>query len=503
MPQEAASVIWIGRDTGVAGALGEDPPRKGMPEAAEAAAPSPGVCRRVAAYLVSNLKGIIIVPIGKTGPPGCANCAQKAATYCVDCKKSLCRFCAVLLHHPTTKAEKHSLEEIDFHQIPVKILSPILLDLCLIVAGAFLMSGPGITAEYFDGSSYCPALSRGRRWLTWFDANLFFYWKGQMSKYCDFEDSYWRFFMDTWVRGILTDTDTWTLMAGQVFRAFLFEEFLRFLVTPILALMYAVFATVIRLLEWHLALILPEEEKAFINGVGRVFARFSFAQSLAIKEKKPPPPPTLFRKRPKQDLVEGARYVYDRHTRLIAYYNVQAQNACRFIFRGTLKVAILVRFLCMALGHSQIRRWVHLVGLSDVADKHVTWFSESSGMDLQQLKEGARISDTSISDWIVVSMLSKAADSFPLVVKFGQEAGEAMANGAVGAFSPVLRRYGIPLLLLLAPYLLWTRMIKSQQKAFADRWKRSTVQELFGTMNREAPCASWSEVRFSNPEGTR
>mmetsp|Transcript_50364 Transcript_50364/g.146114 ORF Transcript_50364/g.146114 Transcript_50364/m.146114 type:complete len:456 (-) Transcript_50364:163-1530(-) len=437
---------------------------------------------------------------GKMTPPTCANCKEKASVYCVDCKKSYCRFCAVLLHHPSTKNEKHSMEEIDFHDIPVKILSPVLLDLCLIAVGSFMLSGPGITADYFNGQGYCPALSRGRRWLAQTDANLFFYWKAHLSTYCDWEDSYWRFFVDTWVRGILTDTDAWILIGSQLMRAFIFEEFLRILVTPVVAHAYAIVASIIRLIEWEISFFLPEEQKKYINSVREVLSMFAFASTLAIKDKKPPPPPTLRRKRPMETWMEGAKYHYDRHTRLVSYYKVQAQTACRFVFRGTLKVAIAIRLACMLLGHTSILAWIHFVGLGELATKHTAWFAESTGMDLQQLQDGVRITNTGYSDWIAVVALQQAMQKIPFF-GIGQDVGNTLKDG-VSAILPLIGRHIIPLVLLAMPPLLcWWKLYK-QKKAFAATWK-STSKEIFGPMSRQDPCASWDKVRFSPPESSK
>uniref|UniRef100_A0A7S2BG43 B box-type domain-containing protein n=1 Tax=Alexandrium andersonii TaxID=327968 RepID=A0A7S2BG43_9DINO len=450
-------------------------------------------------YVKDSVKGIFLVAPGKSGPPSCANCAEKGAVYCVDCKKSFCRFCAVLLHHPSTKLEKHSMEEIDINKLPVKILSPVLLDLCLIFVGAFLLSGPGITAEYFSGNSYCPALSRGRRWLAKTDANLFFYYKAHLAKYCDWEDSYWRFFMDTWVRGILTDTDAWLLIISQAVRAVIFEEFLRVLVTPAVAVVYAFFATMVRLVEWEIALFLTEAQKKSVNNVGEAFAKISFATSLAIKDKKPPPPATLRRKRPMTDWVEGAKYWYDRHTRLISYYRAQAQAACRFVLWGSLKVTFFVRVVCMVLGHNAILSAMKYAGFGDLGAKHVSWFSESSGMDLKRLQEGARFTDTSYSDWLAVGLFWQVVQRLPVVGWLGQEAGGVIADG-FWALLPILSRVAVPVLCLLLPPALFFRKIARQKASFADQWKKSTVKEIYGEMSRKEPAKEWEKVTFSPQE---
>eukprot|EP00435_Cladocopium_sp_Y103_P050473 s1797_g15.t1 len=149
----------------------------------------------------------------------CTNCKVDADVYCVDCNRELCIFCTTLLHHPTTKerlaavaaaGEKHSLEDIvkEDARPEVKIISPILLELILVSGAVFFFSGTGISPEYFSGESYCPGVGRVRYWIARFDANVFFFLKNEFAQYCDCEDSYWRFFMDTWIRSVLTNTDS-------------------------------------------------------------------------------------------------------------------------------------------------------------------------------------------------------------------------------------------------------------------------------------------------------
>lgn len=450
----------------------------------------------------TSFKNNFCLTPAKHGPPTCANCKSKAAVYCVECKKPFCRFCAVLLHHPSTKNEKHSLEEIDFHQIPVKILSPVLLDICIIFAAASLLGGPGITAEYFGGQSYCPALSRGRRWLAQVDTNVFFYYKAHLSKYCDWEDSYWRFFVDTWVRGVLTNADGWLIIASQLFRAVLFEEFLRILVTPIVAVAYACIASVVRLVEWELSFFLSQEQKETFNEIGRLLSYASFASSLAIKDKKAPPPPTHRRKRPMTDILESLSYRYDRCTRLVAYYRLQAQTACRFFFRVSIKATAIVRVASMFLGPAASWPLVQVLGLEDVATKHVRWFADSVGVDAHSLKDGARIVDTGYSDWLASQALQQASMQIPLLGQISAGVSRFLTGG-LWALLPHLRRVLVPCLLICGPVAMAWRTIIKQRKQFENEWKKATVLSVYGPMTRDNPCYNWKEVQFSPPEAEK
>jgi len=431
----------------------------------------------------------------------CPNCAEKAETYCADCKKPFCRFCATLMHHPSTKGEKHSLEEIASYQ-GVKIITPILLDLMLIAAGAFLMSGPGITAEYFNGNSHCPALSRGRRWLAQKDANVFFYYKASLSKFCDWEDSYWRFFMDAWVRGILTNTDNWFLLLSEFLRAFVFEEFIRLIITPVMAMAYALLAVVCRLVEWKVFKTIYEDLEGEQHRATRVFKRvesvikrLSFAQGLAITAKKKPPPPTLFRKRPMTDYIELFRYMCDRQTRLFTFYKAQAQTACRFVLQGSVKVAAAIRVLCILLGNQRFQPLVQLFGFGPLASQHTEWLAESHGLDAASIKEGF-VSDAYYSEWLAVQAFKQGVKQMPFVGLLGQDFGKSLVGTAL-AMRPLVERLLIPAALLSIPPLLFYLKIKRQRLEFAARWKKQSCKEIWGEMARVNPCVEWPQVRFS------
>lgn len=450
----------------------------------------------IIAGLMKTVKTILPPPESKL--PSCANCGKvdkkaKAEIYDVDLDKCFCRFCAVLVHHPTTNFEENSLEEIITHENPLKIFSPVLLDLCLLYAVSWIMSGPGVTPEYFNGQSYCPALSRGRRWLAQLDANLFFYWKARMSQFCDWEDSYWRFFTDTWVRGILTNTDSWLLILSEFIYAFIFEEFMRTLVTPFVAIVYAIVASIVEFVEWHLSQILLKEHKDTLGCIGEVMSRISFASRLVIKEKKVPPPPTYLRKRPMKDWVELAKYRYGRHIRLVRFYKAQAQTACRFILQGSLQAAIAIRALCILLGNSALLKAVELVGLSDLGKQHVTWFAESTGLSEKLLTEGAYLSDTRYSDWLALAAIQQTMKNIPVIGQVGQDVCGSLWGG-ICAIRPFAKRYSV-LILLVVPYVLFKWKISIQQKAYKDNWKK-VRKDLYGDMNRDRPCQDWKTVQF-------
>jgi len=438
----------------------------------------------------------------------CPNCASKAEVYCVDCKKSYCRFCAVLLHHPSTKGEKHSLEEIATYQ-GVKIVTPFLLDFFVLAVGFVVLSGPSITADYFSGDNYCPTLSRARRLLVQTDANLFFYYKTHLATYCNWEDSYWRFFMDAWVRGVLTRTDSLALLLPEAVRALIFEEFVRVLVTPVVAVAFAFVATFCRLIEsWLFRRIYEDIEgdehrlTHVLMRVERVIKSLSFAEALVIKEKKNPPPLTLHRRRPMTDWVEHAKYLRDRQTRLLSFYKAQAQTACKFVLRGSLKAGLALRLLCLALGGGLPLRLAELCGFEALAAQHTAWFAAANGLSEESVRAGGAASGTRVSDWLLSLGLQQALKRGLLLGIVGQDFSTS-AITAVPALRPIARYLALALAVLGLWALLWLKL-RRQRQDFAKTWKKSTCKEIWGDMTRATPFGTdWKTVRFSRQPAAR
>lgn len=439
----------------------------------------------------------------------CLNCTRNAVTYCVDCKKTYCRFCTVLLHHPDTKPEKHSIEEIMVKRHGVLIFTPLLLDILLLVAFGFLFSGAGITDEYFKGISYCPAITRGRWWLSNFDATLFFYYKDYLAKLCNWEDSYWRFFMDTWVRGIATGTDSWLLLLTEFVYAISFEEFVRLVIAPLIGYSYAVAANIGRLIESSLYDFIYTHEDGeahrltgILQKIERVVDKFHCAEKLKIVDKKKPPPPTFFRKRPSSDVVEFCNYVWDRHTRLIGFYKSQAMSACNFIMRGSLAAAFVIRFICVAFGGGFFSALFRIFGFGARLDREATLFVGTTGIQLNQ-------SSSYLSDWLALWGVQKVLGFLPQFESFHESVNDSLSTGKgvfvalarlLSALAPLFLRYWPLLIILLPPLLFKFWFLPKQQKKFIQDWKQTT-KELWGDMSRDNPCGGkigWESVRFSD-----
>jgi len=425
----------------------------------------------------------------------CGNCKESAKVYCVACKKPFCKFCVALLHHPSTKQEKHSIEEIANFQ-GVKILTPILLDLLLLGGVVFLLSGSGITQDYFKGASYCPGLTRGRSMLMKYDPNMFFYFKAHMATYCDLEDSYWRFFMDTWIRGILTETDTWLLIGSELLRAFLLEEFIRIVVSPMIAWSYSLVATVVRAIELKLYRFVSQEEESshsltrFLLQMEKAVDSLSLAHKLELDSSLKVTPQTIPRKRPMQDWLEHWAYLLERRTRQSVHYRAQAHTLCTFVLRGTLVAAVVVRVWCMLFGGAPFVLLASIVGAGDLIEQHTLWFTEYTGM-APHTKGGH------LTDWVASLVLSQAVGKMNIFGGAAKGLGGGLVGSSRAALAPMLIRLALFLAVVFAgPALFWMK-IRRQRADFDAKWKKEYAPACWPGMSRKKPCQDWEGNWYS------
>jgi len=169
---------------------------------------------------------------------------SEVTTFCVQCKKVLCHRCVGRLHVPESGKTMHSLEELDMQHQDVQILTTFLLNFVIFVWAAFSLYGSELGNNLFMGTGICPALGQGRQWLARFDANIFYYFKASLALYCDIEDSFWRFLIDGWVRGVVTSSDSLLLLFSQLPKALLFKTSVLTLMRMVVAFFYAAVAVV-------------------------------------------------------------------------------------------------------------------------------------------------------------------------------------------------------------------------------------------------------------------
>lgn len=441
----------------------------------------------------------------------CVNCTNKkepAKVYCVDCKKPLCKFCVALLHHPATKAEKHSIEELDDDQA-LEILTPILLDLLVLGGVVFLMSGSSITPEYFLGTSYCPGMTRARSAFVKYDPNLFFYFKADIAKYCDLEDSYWRFFMDTWIRGVLTETDTWLLICSELVKALVFEELVRIVISHVIPWFFAPVATTVRFVEVQIQRFTYDHEGRkhtlthFLEKTAKVVEKISLAPKLQLDSGVAVVPRTLIRRRPSEDWLENLTYRWNRLTRSTNLYSAEAHRACTFVLRGTLVFAVVVRVACMFMGGELFKNLAQLLGSDSVIDTHLRWFEENTGMTPKS--KGGHI-----SDWAAAMLIEQALGGIaPRLFGSAAGLGKGVVGGSRAALAPVLLRFAVVFGLVAGifaagPMLLYWK-IGRQKEDFKKQWGKVTKaggydggygKMLWGDMSKTHPCCNWEGNKY-------
>jgi hypothetical protein len=304
------------------------------------------------------------------------------------------------------------------------------------------------------------------------------------------------------VRGILTGTDGWLLLIVSFFRAVLFEEFLRIILTPIIANTYAVVAYVVRSFEIYLHQFVynrlegsQHEATAVLIKLEKVVDRLSFCAKMGLADGIKPPPPTLRRRRPASDWAEMIRYMLDRRLRLITYYQAQAQTACRAVLRMSVLICLAMRILCLLFGSTPFLVVSRLLGLRSLAARHQELFTASTGIEVNQ--QQAYWTDLA-AGW----MIQQGLNTLPLVSSRVEEVAFGLTDDNFGAVVLFLRKFWFVILLLSSPLLLpwlYRYLISKQQLRFNNDWKLKHKKEIWGDMSRENPCGgtAWKELNFS------
>merc|ERR1719162_49369 len=179
----------------------------------------------------------------------CWRCQQKAKVFCVDCKKGenyLCHRCCAFEHDFAFKKVRfNSLEAINPKQTTSIILA--LVDAFVLpVTIWYLIRQTGIPEGYNDGVDVCPLIDQGRSLVFSIDAGLSLYTKHYFMSACNIEDGYVRLWVDVFVRGIATNTDSLFLLAVTAFRAQLYHKIvIRMVFVPIAMILQAILVTMV------------------------------------------------------------------------------------------------------------------------------------------------------------------------------------------------------------------------------------------------------------------
>jgi hypothetical protein len=311
----------------------------------------------------------------------CAGCSQKtrADVWCCECARCLCASCDERRH--ATDALDALRRPMCSHRVElivdgggVPLLSS-LLEIAVIVSAVMtlrpLLSAAGnmLNVEYFF-ESVCPIVRRVRLLVFRMDHALYPLVRGTLGAWCDTEDAFIKIFVDVWVRGILTRTDSFALLLMKIPMT-LGALIIVLAITPLLAVPYAVVATIFRMLE---VMIIPNW------AVTRALARLArwinvflwaplhiagwFARSTALglimdneyrqhfHRRLKIPPKTGHRIRP--TLSDGIEDIspmgaLSRVTRVFVYFHRKARRTIVGAILTSVFVAVLVRVMLLGL----------------------------------------------------------------------------------------------------------------------------------------------------------
>lgn len=413
--------------------------------------------------------------------------------FCVDCKPGLiyCRFCACLTHHPTMKKfEQHSLEEIKKgDREGVKVISPILPDMLILGFFVFtLLVLRTLNTDNILGASYCPTVNRLRKWTIYWDPNAFYYFKDRFAEFCNVEDSFWRIHIDLVIRSIYAGTDSYLLLFISSTKAYMFATFIEWILSPIAGYMYGILGQTVHIIEQNM----PQDYEWLEKYTSRFQILSKFGKYFKASKA---PPLTERRRRPMQNYYEGFIYLKNRQMRMFTYYKDYAQVVMTSLVWASFRFTIVVRFLCIAVDLDDfIRGVLNRIGLAENLHQYRTRFSQMTGV-----QEASHVAYW--SDWFTMNTASLAYRAVSPEAKQALQVSTGLLAGARATMWPIFRVAFIPLAIFIGVYIQWKKLIKKQNKQFAEDWG-SVRAQIFGACNRDNLVA-WRDVKFNRQFGDR
>jgi len=257
-----------------------------------------------------------------------------------------------------------------------------------------------VEAQYLDANNYlhgddlCPVVQRIRGWLNTADAGLLTFWKTTFSSFCTYEDGYWRFFVDAWVRGVLMNSDSWVLLLWQLPRVIFFHVTIKkVIIDPVLSVVHG------GAMFWlhQLSLPLPDPERwpklwklcgeiEMLSCVG-FFNYFGIPVPGLVDKDFYRPPLTHKRKRPSQNFIDSFKYFVSRKTRMIRYFYRYASGRLNALFSIFAIYTLLFRILCITVSlGGYLRKGIDMAGLGSLPciTKYGAAVSARGGMDLSE-----------------------------------------------------------------------------------------------------------------------
>lgn len=233
----------------------------------------------------------------------------------------------------------------------------------------------GLPSGYMSGRDVCPATHFVRTRMYHLDSGLTIFLKDKFASTCNLEDGYFRLIIDTWVRAISTDSDSFLLLYSAVVRGLVFHTMaIRFIIVPIFVCINGFFAYSMHLctsiathFSWGAFGLLPPRWQQRLSTLavnlqaGSEAAAFKLQWWLPLTgmllSKKYTscfpsamfqiPPATLPRTRPRLDYMDAYKYWKGRQSRMWNFFLDTAKIRLEIFVAVIPVAAVVVRILCI------------------------------------------------------------------------------------------------------------------------------------------------------------
>eukprot|EP00928_Gymnodinium_smaydae_P063806 TRINITY_DN47295_c0_g1_i1.p1 TRINITY_DN47295_c0_g1~~TRINITY_DN47295_c0_g1_i1.p1 ORF type:complete len:482 (-),score=88.35 TRINITY_DN47295_c0_g1_i1:110-1555(-) len=309
----------------------------------------------------------------------CTKCPGTALYWCVDCNTKLCPVCTAHLHHPGKYAEVHSIEEIKADEFQgIRIVQPILCNALVFLTGWYLLQYLQVSQEYLASFDQCPSVTVVMSWISYMDTKIFYYMKPTLLASCAIEDSFYKLFIDTWIRGILVGSDDTLLVLVTFPSALIFAQLVvvQFIV-PVVATLYALCCAAAHVLDSFIPRNEHTQTVELMLSYVDIVAQCSGVVTI--------PPMTKWRIRDRLDYIDLIKYWIGRQLRYADWYYRSTAESLGYWCNTALSAVVAFRlyliwanpFLGIDVARI-IRKLAGLVGFRETIKKQLKWFSTDS-----------------------------------------------------------------------------------------------------------------------------
>jgi hypothetical protein len=281
------------------------------------------------------------------------------------------------LHAPGSFCEQHSVEELteNWKREGVHLLSPILPEIIATLVFMRIFNNVNMISEdYLTRANMCPVVDIVRSYSAHLDPHFFYWYKASFNSWCNYEDSFWKLLIDTWVRGLVTETDSSLLVFVNLPQALLFEVVVVIIMVPIFSLIYALLLNLVYAIE----LSLPKTDN--LQKIEHIISFFDITNAIGCSQMDSSAPETKPRRRKATDFMDYWTYWVQRKTKYFNYfYNTAAQSMKHFAWQVTMAL-VSFRLICIWFGlGGYIRDLLAALGWQVKVATHQMWFQDAAG----------------------------------------------------------------------------------------------------------------------------